>query len=82
MIGGGAELGSTLFHDGEEPNVTRLRRRTGPRQRSAAASQEHDEDLHSDDYEVRLLASGIANPGGAEHLEWIRLQACNHGEEF
>ena len=55
VIGGGAKLGSTSFHDVEEPNVTRLQRCAGSRQRRAAASQEHDEDLPLDDYEARLL---------------------------
>ena len=62
--------------------AARMRRRAEPRQRRSAASQERAEDLPSDDYEARLLASGIANPGGAEHLEWNRLWAHNHGEEF
>ena len=67
-IGEGAELASTLFNDVEVQGVTKLRRRAGPRHRRAAASQELDEDVPSDDCGARLLAYGIANPGGAGHL--------------
>ena len=46
---------------------------------SAAASLHPDEDVPSDDYEAWLLSSVIANPGGIEHLEWMRFQAHKHG---
>ena len=62
--------------------AARARRRTEPRQRRSAPSQGPSEVLPLDDYERQLLASGIANPGGVEHLEWNRLWAYNHGEDF
>ena len=59
VIGGGAELGSGLFPDDEEPHeepsVSRLQELAGPRQRRVASPQEHDEDLPLDDDEARLL---------------------------
>ena len=93
VLGAGAELGSTLFNDVEEilynASTGRMRRRELDR---LAASREQDlgvadtlhpdEDAPSDEYESWLLSSAIASPGGAEHLEWMRLQALKHGGEF
>ena len=62
--------------------AARARRRAEPRQRRLAPSQELAEVLLLDGYESQLLPSGIANPGGVEHLEWNRLWAYNHGEDF
>ena len=45
-----------------------LNRRAGPRQRRAAAALELDEGSPSHDRGAGLHASGIAYPGGAEHL--------------
>ena len=92
VIGVGAELGSTLFNDVEEQRDNKLAGRLRARHLraiasrdqdlNAAASSHPDEDVPSDDYEAWLLSSVIANPGGVEHLEWMRLQAYNHGGDF
>ena len=93
VIGGGAELGSTLFNDVEEildnASTWRMRRRELDRLAAsreqdlgAAATLHPDEDAPSDEYESWLLSSAIASPGGAEHLEWMRLQAFKQGGEF
>jgi len=78
----GSEHGVSLFNDIEAQEGTKSKRRPRPRHRHAAAAQEQDEDILADDYEAWLLASGIANPGGAEHLEWMRLHAYNRGGDF
>ena len=58
-IGVGADLGSGLFPDAEEPHeepsVSGLQGLAAPRHRRVAAPQEHDEDLPLDDDEARLL---------------------------
>jgi hypothetical protein len=93
VIGAGAELGSTLFNDVEEipdsASSGRLRRRVLDRLAAsreqdlgAAATLQPDEDAPSDEYESWLLSEANANPGGAERLEWMRLQALKHGGEF
>ena len=89
VIGGGAELGSTLFNDVEEQqdntSTGRLRKRellraaaSRDQDLGAAAALHPDEDVPSDDYEAWFLSSVIANPGGVEHLEWMRLQSHKH----
>ena len=90
-----AELGTTLFNDVEElpdsASSGRLRRRVLDRLAAsrdlnlgAAAALQPDENAPSDEYEYEawLLSEANACPGGAEHLEWERLQALKHGGEF
>ena len=62
--------------------AARARRRAEPRQRRSSPSLGPSEGLPPADFESQLLASGIANPGGAEHLERNRLWDYNHGEDF
>ena len=62
--------------------AARARRRAEPRQRRSSPPLGPSEGLPPADFESQLLASGIANPGGVEHLEWNRLSAHNHGEDF
>ena len=95
VIGGGAEIGSTLFNDVEEvpdsASSGRLRGRVLDRLAAsrdlnlgAAAALQPDDDAPSDEYEYEawLLSEANSCPGGAEHLEWMRLQALKHGGEF
>ena len=62
--------------------AARARRRAEPRQRRSSPLLGPSEGLRPADFERQLLASGVANPGGVEHLEWNRLWAHNHGEDF
>ena len=62
--------------------AARARRRAEPRHCRSSPSQGSSEGLSPADFESQLLASGIANSGGVEHLEWNRLWAYNHGEDF